>query len=60
MFGFPDLGTTITTPYFQVLGPTQDIEFQPTKFQHRGEGLETIYRKYWDNAKLDAHVYSQC
>jgi len=53
-----DLGTTVTMPYFQVIGPTQDVEFQPTKFQHRGQGLKTIYRKYWDNAELDAHIYT--
>ena len=53
-----DLGLSVTEPYFQVLSPTQDIEFQPTKFQFRGEGLETIYRQYWDNAELDAHLYT--
>ena len=53
-----DLGATVTTPYFQVISPTQDVEFQPTKFQHRGEGLETRYRQYWDNAELNAQIYT--
>ena len=53
-----DLGTSVTTPYFQVISPTQDIEFQPTKFQYRGIGLKSIYRQMWDNAELNANIYT--
>ena len=53
-----DSGMTVTTPYYHVIGPTQDIEFQPTNFQRRGQGLKTIYRRLWDNSVLDANVYS--
>lgn len=52
-----DNGLTLTTPYYQVISPTQDIEFQPTNFQFRGQGLKTIYRQYWDTAELDASIY---
>ena len=53
-----DRGMTVTTPYYQVLGPTRDVEFQPTNFQFRGQGLKTIYRQKWDNSELTATVYS--
>lgn len=52
-----DNGLTLTTPYYQVLSPTQDLEFQPTNFQFRGQGLKTIYRQRWDQANLNASVY---
>ncbi len=53
-----DRGMTVTTPYFQVLGPTRDVEFQPTNFQFRGQGLKTIYRQKWDNSGLSATIYT--
>jgi len=52
-----DIGLTLTTPFYQVISPTQDIEFQPTSFQRRGQGLKTIYRQRWDEAVLDANIY---
>ena len=52
-----DNGLTLTTPYYQVISPTQDIEFQPTNFQFRGQGLKTIYRQRWDQAEVNASVY---
>jgi len=52
-----DNGLTLTTPYYQVISPTQDVEFQPTNFQFRGQGLKTIYRQRWDQAELNASVY---
>lgn len=52
-----DNGLTLTTPYYQVISPTQDLEFQPTNFQFRGQGLKTIYRQRWDQAELNASVY---
>ena len=53
-----DNGLTSTTPYYQVLSPTQDVEFQPTNFQFRGQGLKTIYRQRWDQSVLDAKIYA--
>ena len=53
-----DIGLTLTTPYYQVISPTQDIEFQPTSFQRRGQGLKTIYRQRWEDSDLDAKLYS--
>lgn len=52
-----DNGLTMTTPYYQVISPTQDIEFQPTNFQFRGQGLKTIYRQRWDQSEVDATFY---
>ena len=52
-----DNGLTLTTPYYQVISPTQDIEFQPTNFQFRGQGLKTIYRQRWDQAEMNAALY---
>ena len=52
-----DNGLTLTTPYYQVISPTQDIEFQPTNFQFRGQGLKTIYRQHWDRAEINASIY---
>ena len=52
-----DNGLTLTTPYYQVLSPTQDIEFQPTNFQFRGQGLKTIYRQRWDQSEMTASIY---
>ena len=49
--------STLTTPFYQVISPTQDIEFQPTSFQRRGQGFKTIYRQRWDEADLDANIY---
>ena len=53
-----DNGLALTTPYYQVISPTQDVEFQPTNFQFRGQGLKTIYRQRWNQSALDAKIYS--
>lgn len=53
-----DRGMTVTTPYYQVLSPTSDVELQPTNYQFRGQGLKTIYRQKWDDSELDATVYT--
>ena len=53
-----DRGMTVTTPYYQVLSPTSDVELQPTNYQFRGQGLKTIYRQRWDDSELDATVYT--
>ena len=52
-----DNGLTVTTPYFYAISPSQDIEFQPTNFQYRGQGLKTLYRQRWDRAEFDAAIY---
>ena len=51
-----DLGTTVSVPYYQILGPTKDIEFQGTSFERRGQGVKTIYRQRWDEADLNANI----
>ena len=51
-----DLGTTVTVPYYQILGPTKDIEFQATSFKLRGQGVKTTYRQRWDEADLNAEI----
>ncbi len=53
-----DKGMTATTPYFHVIDKSTDIEFQPTNFQRRGNGLKTIYRQRWDESDLDLILYS--
>ena len=53
-----DRGMSVTTPYYQVLSPTSDVELQPTNYQFRGQGLKTIYRQRWDDSKLDATIYT--
>ena len=51
-----DKGVTSTVPYFQVLGPTNDIEYQLSNYQFRGQAVKTVYRQKWDRATLDANV----
>ena len=51
-----DKGFTSTIPYYQVVSPTQDIEFQPTSFQFRGQAMRTRYRQLWDRSSLEADV----
>ena len=52
-----DLGLALKTPYYHVISPTQDIEFQLTNFQRRGQGLKTSYRQRWDESVLNASIY---
>ena len=51
-----DKGATAMVPYYQILGPSKDIEFQATTFQFRGTGLKTTYRERWENSELDTDV----
>lgn len=51
-----DKGLTGRIPYYQVISPTQDIEFRPSNFQFRGQALETVYRQKWDRSSLDMRV----
>jgi len=51
-----DKGMTSTVPYFQVLGPTNDIEYQVSNFQFRGQAVKTVYRQKWDRADLNANI----
>ena len=53
-----DLGTTLSVPWFQVLGPTRDVEIEPIWFQHRGEAAKITYRERWNNFGLDAYFYT--
>jgi LPS-assembly protein len=51
-----DLGSTLKVPYYQVLGPTKDVEIQATSFKLRGQGIKTIYRHRWNEADLNAEM----
>lgn len=51
-----DKGLTATIPYYQVISPTRDVEFQPSNFPFRGQALKTIYRQRWDRSSLDMRV----
>lgn len=53
-----DKGTTASVPYFKVIDDTSDIEFTPYKFQYRGSGLKTRYRRLWDHSDLDVSFYT--
>ncbi|MGC6518106.1 MAG: LPS-assembly protein LptD [Candidatus Puniceispirillaceae bacterium] len=51
-------GTTISTPYYQTLGPSADVTLRPYSFQHRGRGIHTIYREKTDYSDLTANIYT--
>ena len=53
-----DLGFTPSIPYYQVIDETSDAEFTGYKYQYRGLGVKTRYRKLWDNAALNATFYT--
>ncbi len=53
-----DRGITPIVPYFKVIDETSDLRFTTYKYQYRGIGLLTSYRKYWDNANLDVQLLS--
>ena len=53
-----DLGTVLSVPWFQVLGPTRDVEIEPVWFQHRGNAAKITYRERWNNFDLDANLYT--
>ena len=53
-----DLGFTPIIPYYHVIDDTSDLEVTTQKYQYRGFGLKTRYRKLWDNSELNTNIYS--
>jgi LPS-assembly protein len=53
-----DLGFTPSIPYYQIIDETSDVEFTTYKYQYRGLGVKSRYRKLWDRAELNATFYT--
>ena len=53
-----DFGFTPSIPYYQIIDETSDAEFTTYKYQYRGLGVKSRYRKLWDKAELNATVYT--
>jgi LPS-assembly protein len=53
-----DLGFTPSIPYYQIIDETSDVEFTTYKYQYRGLGVKSRYRKLWDRAELKATFYT--
>ena len=53
-----DFGFTPSIPYYQIIDETSDAEFTTYKYQYRGLGVKSRYRKLWDKAELNAAVYT--
>ncbi|MDA9022140.1 LPS assembly protein LptD [Alphaproteobacteria bacterium] len=53
-----DLGFTPSIPYYQIIDETSDVEFTTYKYQYRGLGVKSRYRKLWDSAELNATIYT--
>ncbi len=53
-----DLGFAPAVPYYHVIDQTSDLEITAHKYQHRGLGLKSTYRKYWDNTTLNANIFT--
>jgi LPS-assembly protein len=53
-----DLGFTPSIPYYQIIDETSDVEFTTYKYQYRGLGVKSRYRKLWDRAELNATIYT--
>lgn len=53
-----DLGFTPAIPYYHVIDETSDVETTAHIYQHRGLGLKSQYRRYWDNTTLDANIFT--
>ena len=51
-----DRGITPSVPYFKVINDTSDVRVIGYKYQYRGIGLQTNYRKRWDKADLDVEL----
>ena len=49
-----DLGFTPSIPYYQIIDETSDVEFTTYKYEYRGLGVKSRYRKLWDRAELNA------
>ena len=56
-----DLGFTPSIPYYQIIDETSDVEFTTYKYQYRGLGVKSRYRKLWDRGRAERHhLHSQC
>ena len=53
-----DLGFTPSVPYYQIIDETSDAEFTTYKYQYRGLGVKSHYRKLWDKTELNATFYT--
>ncbi len=53
-----DLGFTPSIPYYQIIDETSDVESTTYKYQYRGLGVKSRYRKLWDRAELNATIYT--
>ncbi len=53
-----DLGLTPAIPYYKVLNDTSDAEITGYRYQYRGAGVKTKYRKLWNNESLYAELYT--
>ena len=53
-----DLGFTPSIPYYQIIDETSDVELTTHKYQYRGLGVKSRYRKLWDRAELSATIYT--
>tara|TARA_B100001093_G_scaffold109981_1_gene102233 strand:- start:1632 stop:3755 length:2124 start_codon:yes stop_codon:yes gene_type:complete len=53
-----DLGFTPSIPYYQIIDETSDAEFTTYKYQYRGLGIKSRYRKLWDRAEMSATIYT--
>ena len=53
-----DLGFTPSIPYYQIIDETSDVEFTTYKYQYRGLGVKSRYRKLWERAELNATIYT--
>lgn len=53
-----DLGFTTSVPYYQIINETSDIELTTYKYQYRGLGAKTRYRRLWDNATFYSDFYT--
>ena len=53
-----DLGFAPAIPYYHVIDETSDLEITAHKYQRRGLGIKSQYRKYWDDTTLYANVFA--
>ena len=53
-----DLGVTPSIPYYHIIDDTSDVQFTGYKYQYRGLAVKSRYRKLWDNAEVNATIYT--
>jgi LPS-assembly protein len=53
-----DLGMSLSVPYYHIIDDTSDIELTGYNYQNRGMAIKSRYRKLWDNAEINATIYS--